>query len=59
MGSRTLGIYLYLYLFLLDFFTYLPFIDVSNNLWPDLTPLYQQKSVSMDAEIEGGEKQHQ
>lgn len=39
MGLKTLGIYLYLYLFLLDFFTYLPFIDVSFNLWLDLFPL--------------------
>lgn len=38
MGLRTLRIYLYLYLFLLDSFTYLPFIDVSYNLWLVLTP---------------------
>lgn len=60
MGPKTLRIYLCLYLFLLDFFTYLPFTDDSYNLWPDqMCPISEQRIEINGRCVEGWEKQQQ
>lgn len=59
-GAEDARIYEYLFLFLLDSFTYLPFIDVSSNLWADqfLPSLCKSRAEPADGKLRV-EKQQQ